>query len=116
LFFSYVRQTDFIYVRSERNAALTFRPHRSDGFNELAVEPDSFVILGGDPHEVGDVGLEACDLADGGSSRQAGHVCPRLLVPVSLLYDVASDWATAVCRRTRPLYRHRVVGDADQTY
>ena len=64
------------------------------------------------------------DLADGGAGGQAGDVRPRRRrgggrrqVPaVAPLNHVAGHRSAAVRRRRRPLDRHRVVRDADQTH
>jgi len=94
----------------------TFRPHRSDGFDKLAVESDTFVVLGGYTDEVGHVGLQPGHLTDRGARRQTGDVCPGLLVGVSSLYDVPRHRPTSVRRWNCPLDRYRVVGDANQTH
>jgi len=96
----------------------TFGSHRSDGLDELAVEADTLVVLGGDPDEVGRVGTERGDLADGGRGRDAGDVRPLRAVRhgVASLHHVPRHRPAAVRRRRRPLHRHRVVGDADQTH
>ena len=94
----------------------TFRSHRSDGFDKLAIESDALVVLGGHSDEVGDARLEAGDLADRGACRQTGDMRPDLLMGVSPLDDVARHRTTTVRRRTRPFDRHRIVGDADQTH